>query len=394
MTVVPTCANGRLALRYIALCLALLFFASREGLAEPRAELLARMSELQVSVAEAQRAADESDGRVRQSEQELRVVRADIAKLRKEEQNLTTQLSAMEQSQTAAEAEVKRLTAEQMRVKARLRERIRAVYLIPKSSVAASLFSPASFNQIGLLNRYVEAVYQHDARLTQRYRDTAAKLSAQGVNLKTLLSKHKALVADLRVRKQKVADKLIAQERVASTARKNQQEQERTVAELRAKLLRFEATLTGLTGGRYEAEDGEENSVRQVDESFDGPGLKRGRGAPPAQGSTVTRFRGTRSDGQTSRGIEISTTGLASVTALGRGRAVFVGELPVLGSAVILDHGERFFTLYGRLANSVVVSGSVVEAGVPVGEAAGDKPLSFEVRQNGVPVDPRPFFAR
>jgi septal ring factor EnvC (AmiA/AmiB activator) len=73
---------------------------------------------------------------------------------------------------------------------------------------------------------------------------------------------------------------------------------------------------------------------------------------------------------------------------------VFVGELPVLGSAVILDHGERFFTLYGRLANSVVVSGSVVEAGVPVGEAAGDKPLYFEVRQNGVPVDPRPFFAR
>lgn len=393
---VPASAMCRLrvsGLQFYCVALLLTCLSALHCLAEPGAELVARMDMLRESIAEEQKAADVAEANYRDADKELRGIKADVERLKKEERTLTANLAKLEQSQTAAERDRVKLIEDQTRIRARLAERFRAAYLVPKSSVLAHLMSSQNSASVGLINRYLDAVYTYDTRLVETLRGVTKKIEAQGSSIRTLLTKQKTIATDLKQRQDAVAQKLSAQERVALLARSEQAKREKAVASLRAKLLRFEATLTGLTGGTYEVESsGSGSSVQTVDESFDGPGIsKKLRAAPPVSGKVVARFGGTRRDGQPCKGLEIQAIGLERVRGIAAGRVVFSGELPGLGAVVVLDHGQRSFSLYGRLAMVSSHVGDILEAGAVVGEASGSEPLYFEVRQSGVAIDPRGF---
>jgi len=63
---------------------------------------------------------------------------------------------------------------------------------------------------------------------------------------------------------------------------------------------------------------------------------------------------------------------------------------------VILDHGERYYTIYGHLAEIVKKNGESVTRGEVLGRAgesdslAGAK-LYFEIRKDGHSLDPLPW---
>jgi|GEM_PF-4492388 len=375
--------------------------------AEPLAELVARMDALRLSVSEEQAAADLAEQRRKELERLIKGIKSDVDKLKKEERAMAANLAELEKSQSAADTERIRLIEQQTSIKQRLIERIKAVYLVPKTSVVAYLMNNNnSAASLGLVNRYLEAVYDHDTGLATQLRGVATKIAAHSSSVRGLLAKQKTLSASLRQRREAVAEKLTAQERAVLLAKTEQVDRERAVATLRAKLLRFETTLTGLTGGSYEVVEGETSSVERVDESFEGPGLfanltggsaaaaKKTRSlAAPVSGKIITRFGGSRRDGQPSKGLEIAASKLSAVRAIADGRVVFAGELPGLGSVVVIDHGQRSFTLYGRLAAIKCAVGAAIAALDPVGEADGTAPFYFEVRQAGVPVDPRSIIA-
>jgi murein DD-endopeptidase MepM/ murein hydrolase activator NlpD len=66
------------------------------------------------------------------------------------------------------------------------------------------------------------------------------------------------------------------------------------------------------------------------------------------------------------------------------------------GNAIVLDHGDGVTTLYGHLKSYRVKSGDVVAAGGLIG-AVGDTGnattthLHFEIRRNGIGVDPEKY---
>jgi len=64
---------------------------------------------------------------------------------------------------------------------------------------------------------------------------------------------------------------------------------------------------------------------------------------------------------------------------------------------VIIDHGRRYYTVYGHLSELDKTEGGRVRRGeriawVGYGSASGQARLYFEVRKNGKPVDPVPWF--
>ena len=79
--------------------------------------------------------------------------------------------------------------------------------------------------------------------------------------------------------------------------------------------------------------------------------------------------------------------------AAGRGRVSAAGTDGAYGNRVIIDHGDRWQTLYSQLASFSVREGDCVQAGTIIG-GVGTTGLStgphlhFEVRRNGEPVDP------
>ena len=71
------------------------------------------------------------------------------------------------------------------------------------------------------------------------------------------------------------------------------------------------------------------------------------------------------------------------------GTVVFAGALAGAGEVVVISHGRRTFSVYGRVAEALVVRGMQVEAGEPVASAAEEGAvIYFSVRERGKPVDP------
>lgn len=83
------------------------------------------------------------------------------------------------------------------------------------------------------------------------------------------------------------------------------------------------------------------------------------------------------------------------VGAVAEGVVSAVRRLRGLGLVVVVDHGDQYQTVYARLGSATVAEGARVYAGDALGtcpeagQASGrSRELYFEVRDQGVPVDP------
>jgi murein DD-endopeptidase MepM/ murein hydrolase activator NlpD len=186
--------------------------------------------------------------------------------------------------------------------------------------------------------------------------------------------------------------------------------QRRTVAGQVAQLEELsaseEAALESLIRQRQREE---EERRRALAEAARRAALLAGRAAPPenpgAPGSfgwpvsgPITSPFGLRSNPfgpglEMHPGLDIGAPMGATIAAAAGGRVIFAGSYGGYGNAVIIDHGGATSSLYGHCSQIFVAEGQDVQRGQAIaavgmtGRATGPH-LHFEVRVNGVPVDP------
>jgi len=116
----------------------------------------------------------------------------------------------------------------------------------------------------------------------------------------------------------------------------------------------------------------------------------------PARGAIASRF-GRQATGRfgtaiVKNGIEVAMAEGQPVRSVHEGVVAFAGQFTGYGNLVIIEHGERAFSLYGHLDSIQVAQGERLEAQVPVGRSGlnpnGTPALYFELRVDGKPVDP------
>jgi len=100
--------------------------------------------------------------------------------------------------------------------------------------------------------------------------------------------------------------------------------------------------------------------------------------------------------GQDHPGLDIAIPEGTWIRASGAGVVVDVGEDPVYGHFVTLDHGEGLVTLYGHAARTFVERGQQVRRNEVIGLSGNSgrstaPHLHFEVRRDGEPLDPATF---
>ncbi len=130
--------------------------------------------------------------------------------------------------------------------------------------------------------------------------------------------------------------------------------------------------------------------------------VRKGEIPWPVGGTLVRRFGverdpkfGTRTIQQ---GIEIDAFPEIEVHAVHAGRVVYADQFVGYGMLVIIDHGSREHTLYGRLGELRVAQGDEVAEGALLGLLPNTRVtgsgLHFEVRVQGKPEDPMDWLKR
>ncbi|NNE73233.1 MAG: peptidoglycan DD-metalloendopeptidase family protein [Acidimicrobiales bacterium] len=95
-------------------------------------------------------------------------------------------------------------------------------------------------------------------------------------------------------------------------------------------------------------------------------------------------------------GLDIGGAHGNAIWAAADGTVISAGWSGGYGNRVVINHGGGITTVYAHMSSIAISNGARVEAGDVIG-AVGSTGLStgphlhFEVRSNGVPVDPRPY---
>ena len=118
----------------------------------------------------------------------------------------------------------------------------------------------------------------------------------------------------------------------------------------------------------------------------------------PAEGQLISRFSA-RDAGR--KGIDIAGPPGTAVRAAAPGRVVYSGDgIPRYGHLLIIKHNDKFLSAYAHNRRLLVREGAVVKQGQRIAEmgrsgtGVSRAMLHFEIRADGVPVDPLAYLPR
>jgi murein DD-endopeptidase MepM/ murein hydrolase activator NlpD len=96
-------------------------------------------------------------------------------------------------------------------------------------------------------------------------------------------------------------------------------------------------------------------------------------------------------------GVDIGAANRSKILAAGAGTVILASWYGAYGNAVIVDHGNGVSTLYGHMSSlgaqvgQTVVAGQIIGYVGSTGYSTGPH-LHFEIRIDGTPTDPMPYF--
>ena len=294
--------------------------------------------------------------------------------------------SQLEQQQREIETEVASLTPRIASHKVFLRKRLAALYRLGGLSYLRLLLSIDERRDPVKAVSMLSFLVSHDAHAVTRFQGEREQLRARYAEL---ADRHRQLAGVRQMveeRQRAMASARAAKEKVLRTLQSEGSHGEEKLAGLEEKAKRLEHLLDVLSrqnGGTPAAID-----IRTV----------AGALAWPLKGKIVEQFGKQRnpkfSTVTFNNGLKIAAAAGTEVHAVFAGTVLFSQWFKGYGNLVILDHGNRVFSLYGNLKVPSLLVGSHVDAGqtiAGVGESEDMQSgfLYFEIRQDNKPEDPQ-----
>lgn len=364
----------RLAL--IALLVAIAAPAQRTDLDRLRDEitrLRGKLGEVRQQAQSAERELEESDIELTIRTRELELAAEGEARLVAE--------------QRALEGQIAELSPRIARQKEDLRKRLVALYRMGGLSYVRMLLAlDAESNPIEAISM-LSFLVTHDARAVTRFQESRRELSSRHVELNRKRQFLQQTRADIEERRRSVAiavrqkRALLAKLRTEETAGANQ------LATLEEKARRLQR-LVDMLSQQKRGLDPATLDIRTVQGALEWP----------VQGEVFERFGRQRnpkfSTFTINNGLKIEADPGTPVRAVFQGTVLFSQWFKGYGNLIILDHGNRVFSLYGNLKLPNVRVGDRIEtgqtiAGVGESEETASGHLYFEIRRDNQPEDPQ-----
>jgi len=320
------------------------------------------------------------------AEQELEEVSIELD-IRTRELDIAKRMEAdLEQQQRDLQHQIAAIATRVAQQKEFLRQRLVALYRLGRLSYVRLLLSIDDNRDPIEAMSMLTYLASRDSRAINRFDDERAQLRSRNAQLADRQRQIVAARQIIQQRQQAVAATYARKERLVALLRREGSKSEQQIATLEEKAKRLERLIDVLS--RQSSGTTFQEDIRTV----------AGALGWPVQGRVIEAF-GRQVDPKFStitfnNGLKIAAAPGTDVHAIFPGTVLFSQWFKGYGNLIILDHGNRVFSLYGNLKSPAVTVGDRVSAGqaiAGVGEAEEAQAgyLYFEIRQDNKPEDPQ-----
>jgi len=271
-----------------------------------------------------------------------------------------------------------------------LAARLRSIYKNGPLFPLQIMFSSNDINGLFRNIKYMNLIAEKDADLLQNYKSKYIEFKKNKMSLYAVRAKLISLEKKAKSKK----NEIIRVRNEKSKILKNIKKKKYVYRKVKEELLDASMNLNKLID-------------KLLVKIISGEGLdisdKKGRLNMPINGKILNKFGKKRVKEYDSyivyNGINVRAPKGSPVKAVFDGTVLYTGELEGYGNLIIIGHGKEFHTLYGHLnlikvaANSVIKRGEVIGLSGDSGSLEGET-LYFELRQNGKPIEPNPWFTK
>jgi len=273
-----------------------------------------------------------------------------------------------------------------------LARRLEALYKFGRQAYLEFMVSARDLADLQHRWIYLRDIAEQDQQLLRRLQQRKTEVEELGKTLSQREGRLTGLVADIDRQQQNMED--VRRQQVALLQDVHNQEQvyQRYLQELMGVARELDAKIFGLH------EQAERTSEPRLSPKAGGFANQRGVLPYPVRGEVVGRFGVTQQQvfGTKLRrnGIDIATQPSSPVAAVFPGQVLYCGWIKGYGNVIIIDHGDKYYTLSAQLGEISKKVGERVEAGEIIGYA-GYAPVDnhsgrvyFEIRFQGKALDP------
>lgn len=374
------------ALALLALAAAALGAAPAARAAEDRA---ARLERLQQAIEERRARVEAFETRQRGLLDAIEAADRAVAALEDEAARNEREAAAARDAERDAAGRLPALEAKLARTRAAMAGRVVALYKTGELGPAQLLFAAQSLRELLERVKALSLLLEHDRLLVGRVRVEQAELDAARRDAVAAAERSARARDALEQRRAELATERAEKQRLLARVRGDRAREAVALAELEQAARALEEKLAALG-----------DAPEPLPERPAGPPFASLRGRLPAPvDAPIVRGFGRQVDAQFltqvfHKGVDFGAARGVEVRAVAAGVVRFAGWFRGYGRMVILDHGERYFTVHGHLDELRVEVGDAVEAGAALGTVGDTGSLSgprlyFEVREGGQAVDPR-----
>lgn len=318
--------------------------------------------------------------------QELEAAELELGIHSRELEIATQTRERVDRERAQTEQQIANLVIRIGRQKQQLRKRLVALYELGGLSYLRILMSLDQRNDPSGAISMLSFLVTHDSNLITQFQAARTDLDARKIELAKQQRELAELSRVIEQRRGAIAVAYAEKQRVLAQLEQQASGSEQQLAELEEKARRLQR-LVGVLSAQAPTV-APSSDVRTY----------RGTLAWPVEGEILEHFGRQRnakfSTYTMNNGLKIAAAARTEVRAVFQGTVLFSQWFKGYGNLIILDHGNRVFSLYGNIAAPVVAVGDRIATGQPIagvgeGEDAGTSYLYFEIRQDNHPEDPQ-----
>lgn len=327
---------------------------------------------------------------------ELDMIEREIFSKKRELSKIQEELRRLEGERNSISLQIQELERRTIEQARSLKERLVARYKLGGGGYIKFLFSAPSYVSLANRIKFMDAIIQSDHRIMAEYernlnllRDSKNRLKEEEDELareKEWVEREERELSRKEAQKKLFLKQVKAKKELYLEAIKEYEQDSR---ELQRLLKELEQRVSR-PQGRTKIDEGDFESMK-------------GRLPYPVTGR-ISKLFGKMMHPELNtyifnKGIGIDAPMGTKVRSVSTGTVIFSDWLKGYGNVVIIDHGNHYYTLFAHLSRSLKNVGDHVKGGDIIG-LVGDTGsiegsyLHFEIRHNGVPVNPLDWLAR